>query len=354
MAFLVNLPPSLPRDTKVLDLRHNQLFSLKSLNGSYFENITTLFLTFNNISNLDYVVLPSQLEELWLDHNSLMSLSDYTIQLLSRLKQLRLGNNLWQCNCSIVPLHQFLLSNYSIVMDMDTITCGEERLISLTLGDVCPALPVQAFIISSVIVSIAILSTGTVFVYYRYWKVLRLWFFVRGYCSCLLLEEEIDQNRTYDAFVSYAQEDEAFVVGELRPHLEDKEPHFSLLLHFRNWLPGAQIHDNVINSISSSKRTLVILSSAYVASPWCQSEFRLAFHHQIETQMNRLIVIVMGELPPALPEEMQLYVSQNTYIRYGEPCFWEKLQYALPHYKQHKKNNQNHRDDGIQLVDGPL
>ncbi|CAG0896713.1 unnamed protein product [Darwinula stevensoni] len=341
---------------EVLELQSNQLSTFPH---DIFWNLTSLHylgLGLNQISTLDVDIFAykPKLEALKLFGNPrLQELPGKIFHKLMSLKQLYLHLNalkdlphdLFQ---ELTSLENLTLNDNQIEVLLQDQFRGLKKLRNLDLkGN-------RVLIISSVIVSIAILSTGTVFVYYRYWKVLRLWFFVHGYCSCILLEEELDQDRTYDAFISYAQEDEAFVVGELRPHLEDKEPHFSLLLHFRNWLPGAQIHDNVINSISASKRTLVILSSAYVASPWCQSEFRLAFNHQIETQMNRLIVIVMGELPPDLPEEMQLYVSQNTYIRYGEPCFWEKLQYALPHYKQQKTINQNHRDDGIQLVDAPL
>ncbi len=44
---------------------------------------------------------------------------------------------------------------------------------------------------------------------------------------------------TYDAFVSYksSEEDEYFVVHTLYPKLE-KEMHYKLCLHFRDFIPG--------------------------------------------------------------------------------------------------------------------
>lgn len=49
----------------------------------------------------------------------------------------------------------------------------------------------------------------------------------------------------------------------------------------------------------------------------------------------RLIVIVKGELPPKekMDEELQNYLSLNTYLKWNDPWFWDRLRYALPHKK---------------------
>ena len=49
----------------------------------------------------------------------------------------------------------------------------------------------------------------------------------------------------------------------------------------------------------------------------------------------RLIIIVKGELPPKdkMDQELQTYLSLNTYLKYDDPFFMERLRYALPHKK---------------------
>lgn len=49
----------------------------------------------------------------------------------------------------------------------------------------------------------------------------------------------------------------------------------------------------------------------------------------------RLVVIVKGELPPKekMDQELQHYLSLNTYLKWNDPWFWDRLRYALPHKK---------------------
>ena len=56
----------------------------------------------------------------------------------------------------------------------------------------------------------------------------------------------------------------------------------------------------------------------------------------LEDKIDRLIVIVRGELP--LKEEMDkdliFLLTTKTYLVWGEKWFWEKLYYAMPHKKK--------------------
>ena len=49
----------------------------------------------------------------------------------------------------------------------------------------------------------------------------------------------------------------------------------------------------------------------------------------------RLIIIVKGELPSkeGMDQELQSYLSLNTYLKWNDPWFWDRLRYALPHKK---------------------
>lgn len=49
----------------------------------------------------------------------------------------------------------------------------------------------------------------------------------------------------------------------------------------------------------------------------------------------RLVIIVKGDLPPKsrMDDELQKYLSLNTYLKWNDPWFWDRLRYALPHKK---------------------
>lgn len=55
----------------------------------------------------------------------------------------------------------------------------------------------------------------------------------------------------------------------------------------------------------------------------------------LKDKSMRLIVIVKGELPPKenMDQELQSYLSLNTYLKWNDPWFWDRLRYALPHKK---------------------
>ena len=109
--------------------------------------------------------------------------------------------------------------------------------------------------------------------------------------------------------------------------------YFNLCIHERDWLPGNLISWNIVNSVQNSRRTVLILSQEFIKSIWFQIEFHTAYYQMLEDKMDRLIVIVRGELPPKeeLDKDLVFLLTTKTYLVWGERWFWEKLRYALPH-----------------------
>ncbi|KAG8223015.1 hypothetical protein J437_LFUL000723 [Ladona fulva] len=138
-----------------------------------------------------------------------------------------------------------------------------------------------------------------------------------------------DSDKLFDAFVSYSSKDEAFVAQELAPALE---PNYKLCLHYRDFPVGSYISETIVQAVESSKRTIMVLSENYIRSEWCRFEFKSAHHRVLRDRRRRLIVIILGEVPPAreLDPDIRLYLKTNTYLQWGDKLFWEKLRYALP------------------------
>ena len=95
----------------------------------------------------------------------------------------------------------------------------------------------------------------------------------------------VDREKPYDAFLSYSHEDAEYVEGELLAGLEqpdDPAHKFRCLIHTRDWSVGEMIPDQIMNSVESSRRTIIILSAAYIDSMWTKLEFRAAHKQALQ------------------------------------------------------------------------
>ena len=84
----------------------------------------------------------------------------------------------------------------------------------------------------------------------------------------------------YDAFVSYSHADAHWVWQELQPFLENQKLQFSLCIHDRDFLAGADVVDNISAAVNISRRTIIVLSKSFLHSHWCHEEFRQA-HYKV-------------------------------------------------------------------------
>ena len=102
---------------------------------------------------------------------------------------------------------------------------------------------------------------------------------------------------------------------------------YKCLIHTRDWHAGEMIPDQIIHSVESSRRTIIVLSKPYIQSMWTKLEFRAAHTQALQDKTQRVIIIVKGELPAldSLDEDLQKYISLNTHIKHGDRWFWPKL-----------------------------
>ncbi|KAI8420581.1 hypothetical protein MSG28_007829 [Choristoneura fumiferana] len=166
----------------------------------------------------------------------------------------------------------------------------------------------------------------------RWRRELRVWLYARGWCGWLTRAGAgAEPAALYDAFVSFSHEDEALVAGSLVPALERRG--YLVCVHYRDWAPGAAIAEQVARSVRAARRTLVVVSAGFLRSEWARAEFRAAHARALREGRARVIVVLLGEARPALPpdDELGAYLRTNTYVQWGDPWFWPKLQYALPH-----------------------
>lgn len=188
------------------------------------------------------------------------------------------------------------------------------------------------FVILKVFLSLCpiMISLILAVIYYKYKQEIRVWLYARNLCPGFFIEEDLDKQKKYDVFVSYSHKDAEFVEEQLVPILEGSY-NYNLCLHYRDWIPGSFIAENICDSVANSKRTLIVLTPNFLESVWGKMEFRIAHTEAMKERRNRVILLLKEDIDTEkLDAELRSYISTNTYIKWGDSWFWKKLRYALP------------------------
>ncbi|XP_064541108.1 toll-like receptor 13 isoform X3 [Drosophila montana] len=144
----------------------------------------------------------------------------------------------------------------------------------------------------------------------------------------------------YDIFISYCQNDRQWVLDELLPNVE-KSGDISICLHERDFQIGVTILDNIISSMDRSRSLMLLISSKFLLSHWCQFEMYLAQHRVFEMSKEHLILVFLEEIPRSKrPKTLQYLMGIKTYIKWPSKgnkqptleerkLFWKRLRKSL-------------------------
>ncbi|GAB0099786.1 TOLL [Sergentomyia squamirostris] len=354
LALLVNCSnaglssvPNLPEPSNsslkyiILYLENNFITRLPKITDTGYDKVRYLYAKNNNISHIVEDNLPPQLESLDLRHNNMVFINDTVLRAFNNTRTLRnisLSRNPWKCDCEALSLMVYIQSQFKKVHDYDYIECSDgQRLNKMVPGDICTD-DVQAIIALSITLALLGILIGVVAaLYYKYQQEIKVWMYWHNICPWIFNSDALDANKKYDAFISYSHKDEDFVADTLVPELELRRK-FNLCIHRRDWTVGDFIPDQIIRSVAESRRTIIVLSPHYVESIWGTMEFRAAHTTAVTENVSRVIVIIFGDVDTQnLDKELKSYIDMNTYIKWGDPWFWERLHYALRTVKTGKK-----------------
>nr|KAG5712148.1 hypothetical protein BaRGS_014498 [Batillaria attramentaria] len=142
----------------------------------------------------------------------------------------------------------------------------------------------------------------------------------------------------YDVFVSYASEDEEWVQAHLLPELEGRWG-LRLCTHERDFIPGKNIIENIQDCLETSKKVMMLFSSDFARSQWCQMELAMCMTHVIEND-DALILVRLREIPSRdLTSAMMAVMKTTTYIEWEDmpevrASFWGRIRIALQEIMQ--------------------
>lgn len=236
-----------------VDLSNNYISRLPSImaDGGY-KNISQLLLNNNNLSFLIPDNIPRHLKVLKLDSNGLEWINTSVLDTLNKtnsLQKLSLSNNPWMCNCESIEFLTFVQSQYKKINDFNSIQCSNGQEISkITASDLCQEDNLAVILFAIIIALLGILVALTALLYLKYNQEIKVWLFSKGWCMWLIDEDDLDEDKKYDAFISFSQRDEELVAEHLVPELESGDFPYKLCIHFRDWIVGDVISDQVINT----------------------------------------------------------------------------------------------------------
>uniref|UniRef100_A0A8W8NSE1 TIR domain-containing protein n=1 Tax=Magallana gigas TaxID=29159 RepID=A0A8W8NSE1_MAGGI len=139
----------------------------------------------------------------------------------------------------------------------------------------------------------------------------------------------------YDAFVSYADEENDFVIQEMTPELEEVSD-LRLCLHERDFTPGISIGENITKAICNSRKVLCVVTENFLCSQWCMYELEMALTDNRYSRDDQSVFLIMyGGLPTdscKIRSSIRLMslVKEHAYLEYpndesNRAEFWNSL-----------------------------
>ena len=361
-----------------LKAAHNVLSD--QLNARHFQNLSNLVeldLSYNNIENMPSDTLKNQhslelfnlsgnvfkdftLEIYHMENLTFIDLSNVRIDILSNTAmdnirkqynraqtvqkkfRINLAGNPFICDCDHQLFLQWIGKFETMFTDFPQYSCKYEETkilyFSSLKSEILPSLhegcrSFKWLYISLGVIAILVLSAivGTV-AYRRRWEIK---YFILSSTSKRRQYQAISGDEyMFDAFVAYHHDDVLWVKDKLIPNLED-EDNLRLCVHHRDFQVGVAIEENILQSIQTSRKTIILVSRGFAKSGWCKLELHLARQHWIESGTDRLIIVLLEDVPVRdLPRTMVALFRTHTYLQWSEEAeeqkvFWLQLKRAV-------------------------
>ncbi|KAI4492546.1 PREDICTED: slit homolog 1 protein [Polistes canadensis] len=332
----------------VLHLENNKISVLNGVELMPLENLKELYLQNNLLTYIDNgTFLPlRQLEVLRLERNRLGTFALWQLGQNPYLVDVGLSSNPWSCECSYLErAREWMSRNREKIVDWPSVSCSLGIPITLPANGSavnCAALtgggtntaietrPLEAYL--PLLLASALLIFAMVALVcgaFRHRRTLRTWAASRcGLRACYKTAAFEDQEKPFDAYISYSAVDEAFVSTILVPGLESS---YRLCLHYRDLGAGSNVADAVAEAADSSRRTILVLSKNFLRGEWARFEFKAALRDALKGKGRSVILLLVGGVCQRdLDADLKKRISSHTVLVWGDKMFWEKLRFAMP------------------------
>ena len=194
---------------------------------------------------------------------------------------MNLNHNPLQCNCQYYPFLKWLKFT-KISFEQTNLTCTLDKVrynlstslneVTLILEGICFPRTCFHIIIGVQLTVIFLITTFTILRRYKF----RLYFLYLQLRTILISKIVVmEEVKTFHAFISYASPDRRWVKERLLKNLEDKRK-LKLFVASRNFEVEKLISANIYDAITSSTKTVFLISKSFLKSSWCLEEFSMA------------------------------------------------------------------------------
>ena len=197
---------------------------------------------------------------------------------------------------------------------------------------------------------VLILSGVVIVVYWKWWYV-RYFFVLCKNSAILTFMDDNDSGKEtivtgkndepvetflYDVFVSYSESNRDWVLDEFITNVEKRES-INVCLHERDFQVGYGILENIVSCMDRSRCLLLLVSENFLLSQWCQFEMNLAQHRLLETRRDKLILVLLEDIPVRKqPKTLKYLMRTKTYIKWPgdgtteeKHLFWKRLKKSI-------------------------
>ncbi|CAI5771320.1 toll-like receptor 2 [Podarcis lilfordi] len=323
-----------------LDASHNLITELQDRTGIFLPELKYLNLSGNKISFLQPGSLPESLLELDISNNAITIIMEETFGRLTNLNVLTLQGKHFFCSCDLYWFaNTYLGSRQLQINGQEELLCSfplKKRGLSVENSNLTMlrcSLGLQMAITACVAILTMSLLTGLC------WRFDGVWYIKMGWYWCMVKRKQYKkrpEDKVYDAFISYSENDALWAKETLLEKLEALE--FRVCYHERDFTPGHPVVRNIFHCIENSHKVLFVLSPSFVNSCWCQYELFFAEHRVLNENEDSLIMVVLEDLPPnSIPQKfskLRKLLKRKTYLKWSQEehkqkLFWSQLTAVL-------------------------
>ncbi|XP_041361006.1 toll-like receptor 4 [Gigantopelta aegis] len=180
--------------------------------------------------------------------------------------------------------------------------------------------------ISAIVVFVLIIVIGG-FAYRYRWKI-RYWYYEARLDYKHINSDEALGNYQYDAFVSFAPEDEQFFRNEMLSNTQGKS------LVTRDAIRSSEQPLNKTGTlIEQSRKTVLLLSEHFLEDEMCSQDLQAALPEHLNAKRDLILMILLEGMPrEKIPDEIKHLLQTDSYIEYHEnnkATFWQRFNKAI-------------------------
>ena len=318
-----------------LDLSENIITSIEKEISDKFPRLISLNVQCNVIASLSGLENLVFLQNLSAATNKITEVPAWLVQNAENFKSLDLSNNPFQCTCKIEPFRKWILSDKKTWLEPGQYVCASPKLMSITAIKLDCKSKISLYL-NVTIPSVLLFCTITMILFrYRRHIKYKLYLLYANNRPVPDIADDFEMFQLqYHAYVAYNEnsaEDEAWVMNDLQPNMEEHPEPLQLCIRRRNFIPGHFLLDSIDKSIHQSRKTILVLSPNFVENEWCYHEMRMAEMRLLDDNLDVLVLVLLNEIPEnKMTLSLRRILCRKDYLKWpndrvGQNLFWRRL-----------------------------